>query len=284
LNNIEGPLSVVAAAIQMASKPFALRENFARAARHIQDACAMGARIVVLPELFHTGYVYDRRLFDYREPIGGQTTRWMQQWSRRREIYLAACLIEKSPAGCHNTLVLTSPCGVVHTYRKRYPAFFEKLYFRPGRGEGIFYTAIGRIGVMVCWDIVQRPLHRELAGRIDMLLICSAWPDMTEANIRLPVVGRWMTKQALEKPRELSRQLGVPVVFANMCGTFQSPLPGLGLTYRSPFTAGSFIADGAGETFQSVERSDEILVASLQLDRVGPITTPQALPPQRRAA
>lgn len=253
------------AAVQMESMPFALDENLSRAAEHVAAAHRAGATFVVLPELFSTGYAYDRRLLDHKEPVGGPTTRWMQQQSIRRQIYLAACFVEQGSTGCHDTLMLTAPCGTVHTYRKRYPAFFEKLYFRCGATEGIFHTAIGRIGVMICWDMVQPRLQRELAGKIDLLVISSAWPDMTTGNIPVPFFAKWMSRQPSLAPPRIAAQLGVPVVYANIAGAFRTNVPYLRLKYRAQFAGGSSVTDEQGETLVSTHRGEDIVLASLKI-------------------
>lgn len=263
------------AAVQMETRPFAVEDNLSRATSHVRRACSEGAEVVVLPELFNTGYCYDKRLLEHREPIGGRTTQWMQDHSRREKVYLAACLAEEAPYGCYDTLVLTSPCGTIHTYRKRYPAFFEKLYFSAGHSEGIFRTAIGRIGVMVCWDMVQPRLLREMKGRIDLLLISSAWPDMTTGNIPVPLFSKWMSRQPAFTPARLANELGVPVVYANKAGQFRTRIPFLGFAYEASFAGGSSITNHAGETVQSQHRGDDVLVARLEFST--PHNTPRAL-------
>lgn len=255
------------AAVQMEAKPFHVEENLDRAHGLIGTACHQGAELVVLPELFNTGYTYDRRLLDHQEPIGGPTTQWMRRQSVQRGIYLAACLPEQGAFGCHDTLVLTTPCGTTHCYRKRYPAFFEKLYFSAGRGEGIFHTPLGRIGVMICWDMVQPRLLRELAGRIDLLIISSAWPDMTTGNIPVPFFSGWMAKQPALAPSTIAARLKVPVVYANKAGRFRTRVPFVGLDYQAEFAGGSAVIDSEGVVNGIGHREEGMAVSRLRLAR-----------------
>lgn len=253
------------AAIQMQCDAFSLDGNLQRAGEHIHEAARAGAKIVLLPELFGTGYSFEKRLFDYMEPIGGNTTQWMKAWSQRENIYLGACICESAYQGNYDTFVMTSPSGSVFTYRKRYPAFFEKLFFKAGSDEGIIHTEFGRIGVMVCWDIVHSRLFRELQNRIDMLLICSAWPDLTTGNIPLPIFDRWMYSCPTQIPRILARKLGVPVMFANMAGEFQTKIPGLGLRYRSSFAGHTCVVNHNGRAILAKKNQEKIIMAQINV-------------------
>jgi len=57
--------------------------------------------------------------------------------------------------------------------------------------------------------MVQRAIARCLAGRIDLLLISSVWPDVSQGNIPLFGVRGWLSRQPKEKPQQLASQLGV---------------------------------------------------------------------------
>src|SRR5439155_17059556 len=132
-------------------------------------------------------------------------TCWMKQRSRQTGRWIGAGIIERSDDGVYDTFLLTGPAGEVLSYRKRYPAFFERLYFHSGRTIGIFDTSLGRIGVMICWDMVHPCLTRTMLGRIDLLLICSAWPDLYRANYPLFGVRGWLSKQPALRPPQLAQ-------------------------------------------------------------------------------
>jgi N-carbamoylputrescine amidase len=276
---------LVAAAIQMESRPFAVELNRARATEQIRAAAAQGAKLIVLPELFTTGYTYDAQLLDHGEPIGGPTTLWMQAASRRHDMHLAASIVERSGNAYFDTALLTTPGGMIHIYRKRYPAFFEKLYFRRGREVGIFVTDLGRIGVMICWDMVHHRLYRELAGNIDLLIVCSAWPCLETGNLRLPMIGGWMSRRPFLTPPSLAQRLGVPVVYANQCGPFATRVPGLPMSFRGSFAGLSSITCHDGHTLRATAHHESVIACAL--DRHGPgsiLPFPALATPQRGAA
>jgi N-carbamoylputrescine amidase len=261
-------MTIPIACAQMACATFDPRSNLAKADHLIKEASLLGARLVLLPEVLTTGYTYDRRLHDFAEPIGGTTTRWMQQRSRRWGCWIGAGIVEQANNRVFDTFLLTGPAGEVFSYRKQYPAFFEQLYFSRGRVTSIFDTAFGRVGVMICWDMVHSRLCRELAaGRIDLLLICSAWPDMSRGNLPLYGVRGWFNRQPVQKPQKLAERLNVPVAYCNMTGEFITRVPGLGFTYYSEFAGRSSIVDSNGNTSAAAGSEEGVVMADVHVGR-----------------
>ncbi len=72
------PRKIKVAAVQMDAIPGPTAERLARAAVLVAQASQAGARLVVLPELFNTGYAYTDANFQLAEPIGGMTVAWMK--------------------------------------------------------------------------------------------------------------------------------------------------------------------------------------------------------------
>ena len=122
---------------------------------------------------------------------------------------------------------------------------------------------------MVCWDMVHGRLQRELRGNVDLLLVSAAWPDLTTGNIPLPLVQRWMTGAALATPARLAVKLGVPTMFSNLTGDFRTPVPGLGLTYRSRFVGNTSIYDADGLLLKRIGHREGVLVHYLEAATLG---------------
>jgi predicted amidohydrolase len=259
------------ACAQMACATFDRRANLDKADQLIEEASLLGARLILFPEFLTTGCTYDRRLHDYAEPIGGLTTRWMQRRSRHSGLWIGAGIVENGDNRVFDTFLLTGPHGEVLSYRKQYPAFFEQLYFSRGRTAGVFNTPLGRIGVMICWDMVHSRLCRELeAAKLDLLLISSAWPDMSRGNIPLYGVQGWFNRQPLQRPQQLAQQFNVPVAYCNMTGDFVTRVPGLGLTYCSEFAGSSSITDNKGTTSAVAGNEECVVVAEVRLGKRSP--------------
>lgn len=252
-------MAIPIACAQVACTTYDTKANLEKADDYIHRAARQGARIIVLPEFLPTGCTYDHKLCTLAEPIGGPTTAWLQRRSRQNNCWIAAGIIEEADGTYFDTLLMTGPGGEVLSYRKQFPAFFENLYFSRGQVAGIFNTSLGRVGVMLCWDMVQPSVYRSMEGRVDLIVICSAWPDIRKGNIPLYWVRGWIGRQPEHRPRKLAKKLNVPVAYCNMTGPFHTAVPWLGLTYRSVYTGASSIHD-AGGTPVAVAEVDETLI------------------------
>ncbi|TCP53036.1 N-carbamoylputrescine amidase [Tamaricihabitans halophyticus] len=129
----------------------------------IASAASQGAQVVCLQELFYGPYfcqVQDVDYYSYTEPIpDGPTTQLLCEVARRHHIVIVAPMYEEEQPGIYyNTAAVIDADGTyLGKYRKNHlphlPGFWEKFYFRPGNtGYPIFDTAVGRIGVYICYD------------------------------------------------------------------------------------------------------------------------------------
>ena len=135
----------------------------AAALRHIHAAADAGAQVVCLQELFYGPYfcqVQDADYYSYTEAIpDGPTTRLLQKAAQTHHIVIIAPMYEEEQPGLYyNTAAVIDADGsYLGKYRKNHlpqvKGFWEKFYFRPGNlGYPVFDTAVGRIGVYICYD------------------------------------------------------------------------------------------------------------------------------------
>lgn len=122
-----------------------------------QQAAKNGANLIVLPELANTGYLFSSRqdAFKHAEvvPDGPSVRAWID-FARQHQVYLVAGLAEQEGMRLFDTAVLLGPDGFIGKYRKAHLWNKEKLWFTPGDlGFPVFETPIGRIGLLICWDI-----------------------------------------------------------------------------------------------------------------------------------
>ncbi len=127
----------------------------------------VGAELIVLPELFATGYQFisHDEVDRLSEQIpNGYTTEMLAGLSRSKGMYIVAGLPEKHEGRFYNSAILTGPEGYIGVYRKTHLFFEEKLWFKPGdTGFEIFHTGIGEIGIMICFDWMFPESMRTLA-------------------------------------------------------------------------------------------------------------------------
>ena len=120
-----------------------------------------GADLVVLPELFASGYFFRSKADAERaaEPVqGGPTAAFLEKWARDTGATFVAGLPEREGEKLYNSAVVVGPGGVAGCYRKVHLFYREKDVFAPGdRGFPVFDVAdragnAYRLGVMVCFD------------------------------------------------------------------------------------------------------------------------------------
>ena len=130
---------------------------------YARQAAADGAQVMCFQELFYGPYfcqVHENEHFDYAEPIpDGPTTKLMQDLARETGMVLVVPIFEKEDDGVfYNTASVIDADGTyLGKYRKHHipqvKGFWEKFYFRPGNlGYPVFDTAVGKVGVYICYD------------------------------------------------------------------------------------------------------------------------------------
>jgi beta-ureidopropionase len=130
---------------------------------YARQAASQGAQVMCFQELFYGPYfcqVQDTEFYDYAEPVpDGPTTQRMMALARELHMVLVVPLYEQEQEGLlYNTAAVIDADGTyLGKYRKTHlpqvKGFWEKFYFRPGNlGYPIFDTAVGRIGVYICYD------------------------------------------------------------------------------------------------------------------------------------
>jgi beta-ureidopropionase len=133
-----------------------VHEGFAR------SAAADGARAVCFQELFYGPYfgiTEDPKYYAYAEPADGPIVARFAALAKELGVVLVLPIYEEAQTGVYyNTAVVVDADGtVLGKYRKHHipnlPQFWEKFYFRPGNlGYPVFETAIGKVGVYICYD------------------------------------------------------------------------------------------------------------------------------------
>src|SRR5262245_47477245 len=130
--------------------------NVRRSLELFEEAAAAGARLVVLPELCNSGYVFRSRAeaFGLAEAVpDGPTCRAWAELASARDLYVVAGINEKDGERLYNAAVVIGPAGHVGTFRKVHLWNEEALFFEPGNlGFPVFRTSLGRIGTFICYD------------------------------------------------------------------------------------------------------------------------------------
>lgn len=137
------------------------------------------ADLVVLPELSLTGYVVRDQIYELAETIPGPSTDAVAKLTRELGMYVVFGMPERADqtqATLHNAAVLVGPEGYIGKYRKFYlpthSVFEEKRYFRPGYHAAAFDTDLGKIGLIICYDVFFPEVARLTRLEGAQLIVC----------------------------------------------------------------------------------------------------------------
>ncbi|MFG1622416.1 nitrilase family protein [Kribbella sp. NPDC049227] len=157
-----------------------LKSNAVAVEQRLTAAADAGAGLIVLPELATTGYVFETReeAFAHAEQVpDGRTVESFARIAAERNVYIVGCVAERAGEKLYDTAVLVGPEGYIGRYRKTHLWNTEKLWFTPGdEGFSVFDTKIGRIGLLVCWDIWFPETARIVAQMgADIICVPTGW-------------------------------------------------------------------------------------------------------------
>jgi len=143
-------------------------------------AAENGARLIVLSEMFSTGFVVDD--LSIAEPEGGPSSDFLANQAKKFGVWVAGSCPELSPQDNDkrpfNTLVVASPAGECTRYRKIHPFSYgnEDDHFRPG-SELVTVEIEGvRCSLFVCYDLRFTTEFWRLATTTDAYIIPANWP------------------------------------------------------------------------------------------------------------
>lgn len=172
--------------------------NVRKIEEYTAKAKKQGADLVIFPELSLTGYTIRDELFELAEKIPGPSTSAIEKIAKKHKVYIVFGMPElsgKTQATIYNSAVLVGPEGYVGKYRKMHlpthSVFEEKRYFRPGYHAGTFDTNIGKIGLIICYDIFFPEVCRLTRLEGAQIIVCiSASPAVRKSFFETLTVAR----------------------------------------------------------------------------------------------
>lgn len=231
--------------------------------RYIEEAAAKGCQVVCLQELFYGPYFPAEQKphwYALTEKIpDGPTTQLMCETAKRLGIVLIVPIYEVENTGVYyNTASVIDADGTwLGKYRKNHiphclPGFWEKFYFRPGNlGYPVFDTAVGKIGLYICYDR-HFPEGARCLGLNGAEIVFN--PSATVAGL-----SEYLWK--LEQPAHAAAN-GYFLAAINRVGTEQPWAIG-------EFYGQSYVVDPRGQMVAVASRDrDEVLVTDIDLDLI----------------
>lgn len=232
---------------QTMGKPADVPGNLKLMARLAMAAAGGGAELLLLPELFLTGYNIGAEIQALAEPSDGPSATAAASIAATAGVALAYGYAERAPDGVYDSALVIDRSGRrVANYRKTHLwGDYERTQFRPGDSLDVFELAGLRFGILICYDLDFPELARGLAlAGADALIALSA------TTAPYPVIPRHVVPARAYENRMF-------VLFSNQAGEER------GLAYAGESCA----AAPDGSVLASCGKADELAFADVDLAR-----------------
>jgi predicted amidohydrolase len=173
-----------------------------------------GAELVVLPELSSCGGTFSTsaEAANRAEPADGRAVTWYRELAERHRIVLVAGFCERGANRPFNSAVLVDRGDLPVIYRKTHLWGTEKEIFAAGDDPPpVVETSLGRVGVVICYDLELPEVPRALALRGAQVIAAPAnWPLLDRPDGERPA--------EVFKAQAAAGANRVGVVVADRCG------------------------------------------------------------------
>lgn len=240
--------------------------NIAKAEALVREAARKGANLILLQELFETPYFCSEQNaehLDLAQPFdGNRLIAHFAALAGELGVVLPISFFERTERQFFNSIAIADATGgVLGIYRKTHipdgPGYQEKFYFTPGdTGFRVWDTAVGRIGVGICWDqwFPETARSMSLLGA-DVLL----YPTAIGSEPQDPTLNS----------RDHWRRTMQGHAAANMAVLAASNRVGVEkVGHELTFYGGSFIADETGGLVADMDADEGVAMASFDLEAI----------------
>ncbi|WP_413301678.1 carbon-nitrogen family hydrolase [Bacillus sp. 1P10SD] len=224
-------------------------ENYHSAERLIEKAMETKPDILVLPELWTTGYDLTR-LDEIADDQAIQTIQFLQEAAKKYQVhFVGGSVAARNDSGVKNTLIIINNEGqLVHQYSKLhlFKLMDEHLYLEAGTEKGLFQLENRQFAGVICYDIrFPEWIRTHTSLGAEALFVVAEWPEPRLAHWRALLISRAIENQCY-------------VVACNRSGSDPN----------NKFAGHSMIIDPWGEVIAEAEDEEEILSAELNMDLV----------------
>lgn len=148
--------------------------NRNRYSRHIESLA--GADLIVLPEMFNTGFCMQPE--GIHEDMGGETVTWMCEQARESGAVITGSLVVEVSGEYRNRMVWAVPDGSIAFYDKRHLFRFgeEHIHYTAGHDRVVVELNGWRLGLFICYDL-RFPVWSRNRGSYDVAVYVANWPN-----------------------------------------------------------------------------------------------------------
>jgi predicted amidohydrolase len=171
-------------------------ESFRRADEQAERAAATGARMLVLPEMFATGFSMQP---EATVPAAEASLDYLERLARTYHVWVVGGHAEAAEPRPYNALTIINPDGEqVLRYRKIHPFSLAGEHQHYAGGESVATTTVEgvRVTPLICYDLRFPELFRPFADTTDLFVVIANWPERRGYTWRALVQARAMDNQA----------------------------------------------------------------------------------------
>jgi omega-amidase len=158
--------------------------------------------LIVLPEMFTTGFAIDRKKI--AEEHGGKGFQWMQQQAKVKNCVITGSIAVKENDKLHNRLYWVKPDGSYQHYDKRhlFTMAGEDKYFSSGDAKLIIELKGWKICPLICYDLRfpvwsrNRWNTENARADYDVLLYVANWPEVRSYPWKQLLIARAIENQS----------------------------------------------------------------------------------------
>ncbi|MDD2580621.1 MAG: carbon-nitrogen family hydrolase [Desulfuromonadaceae bacterium] len=239
-------MTIRTVAIQFNVKQGDVDANLAYVREALSRVAAQGANLVVLPEMWSSGFAY--RDLNQLALLTAGIVEELLPLSRELKLVIVGSMPEPNGDKVFNTVYVADNGTLAGVYRKihLFSLLGEDRAFSGGDSWLLADTSIGRIGVIICYDLRFPELSRRLAVEgAQVICVPAQWPK--------PRQDHWRT---LLRARAIENQLFV--VACNACG----------MIGKLDFFGMSMIIGPKGELLAEAGESEGEIIAPLDMQEM----------------
>ncbi|MQB12425.1 carbon-nitrogen hydrolase family protein [Agrobacterium sp. ICMP 6402] len=156
--------------------------NLAAMSGWMEEAAAKGAKLLVFPECYLSGYMFETRDDASASAIerAGPELEQVRLLCKEHAMEVVVGFLERVGSKLHNSAAVVGPHGVTGIHRKRHMPFLgaDRFVDEPeGVDVSVFETAVGKVGVAICYEIRFPEVSRTLAlSGADFIALPTNWP------------------------------------------------------------------------------------------------------------
>lgn len=219
------------------------RSNRERVDRLVEEADVEPGSLIVLPEMFATGFSMD--VSAVAQPRAGETEMFLSSVARKCGVRVLGGVVTPGTGGKGRNEAVAFDEGGEETarYCKRHPFSFagETDYYEPGDDIVTFGCSGFTVSPFICYDLRFPECFRMSVGRgTDVFVVIANWPAAREAH--------W---QALLRARAIENQ--AYVIGVNRCGNDPN----------HSYSGRSLVVDPVGEVIADAGEKEGIVRAGL---------------------